>query len=95
MDVTHLPVNVLPKMRSWLGTSCFGVMVSVMLSCDGSIPGSLEMGSSSRSSCCRSLDGVEKALYFDDRWEDSGFGSERGHRVRSNRGRSIMLSRQH
>jgi hypothetical protein len=45
--VVKVPVKVRPKTRSWLGTSCLGVMVSVTVSFEGSTSGSRDMSSSS------------------------------------------------
>lgn len=87
-----VPVNVRPNIRSWFETSCLGVMVSVTVSFEGSILGSLAMSSSSaHSSCLRRvvlnvLVGSCVAL-----GPSSLVDSEGARAVRSNLGRSMVV----
>ena len=92
------PVNVRPKMRSSLGSTVLGVIVSVISSFEGSIPGSFDAGSSSRFNASLFHRDVENVLCE----SNSGEANGRSGRVlqRNSRGRSILrfvggLSGQH
>ena len=85
------PVNVLPKMRSSFGSTVLGVIVSVISSFEGSIPGSFEAGSSSIVKAALFHNDVENVL----RDSNSAAANDRRGRVlqRSSRGRSIVGAR--
>jgi hypothetical protein len=85
-----LPVNVLPKTRSWLGTSCLGVMVSVTWRREGSMLGSLARFSSS------AVTDVKIALVLGRSRVLRGSVVRSGREVeRSSRGSSMVLSVNH
>jgi hypothetical protein len=87
-------VNVRPKMSSSLGTSFFGVMVLVIVSFEGSIPGSRAMRSSSTINFS-----LRRAVEENDLVSRSDSDDEREEKerapLRSRRGRNIMLCGKH
>lgn len=93
----NAPVNVRPKMRSLFGSTVLGVMVFVISSLEGSIPGSFDAGSSSIVNASLLHSDVEKVLCKSDSEANgrSGRVLQRNSRGSSIMGIVVVLSGQH